>query len=141
MSHFKHPTCLLRAPPYSNNSTPLCSVCLDLFYYYAVCTRMFTSLAPPVLWCIYLCLLIAPLPFMFHTPYVISPHLLIAPHFSQFTPLLLGSLYFQLLLTAPPPFNKHTSFTSCTSHIIHAPSHFVFQLLSFFILNSTFIIF
>jgi len=133
MSHFTHPTCLLRAPSYSNNSTPLCFVCLDLFYYYAVCTCMFTSLALPVLWCICLCLLIAPLQFMFHTPYVISPHLLIAPHFSQFTPLLLGSLYFQLLLTAPPPFNKHTSFTSCTSHIIHAPSHFVFQLLSFFL--------
>ena len=100
---------------------------------YAMCTWMFTSLAPPVLCCICLCLLIAPFLFTLCTPYVIGPHLLTAPHFSQFTPLLLGSLYFQLLLVALPPLIT-------TSHLIHAPHTllmhppiFVFSLLSFFI--------
>jgi len=93
----------------------------------------FTSLAPLMLCCICLRLLIAPLLFMLCTPYVIGPHLLIAPHFSQFTPLLLSSLYFQLLLAAFSPLIT-------TPHLLHAPHillmHppiFVFSILSFFI--------
>jgi len=93
------------APPTFDNHAPLSLyLSLGLFCYYAICTWMFTSLAPPMLCCIYLCLLIIPLLFMLCTPYVISPHLLTAPHFSQFTPLLLGSLYIHVLLTTPLTF-------------------------------------
>jgi len=83
------------------------------------CAPPFFIFAPPLFVMDYLCISL-------RTPDVCQPRtlylfstcllLLIAPHFSQFTPLLLDSLHFLLLLVAPPPFNKHTSFISCTSH-------------------------
>ena len=112
-SHFKHPSYLLCAPPYFDNSAPLCVVCL-------VCFIIMLCLPGYLLALHLLCYVVSiyvyslPLLFMLCTPYVIGPHLLTAPHFSQFIPLLLGSFYFQLLLVALPSLIT-------TPHLLHAP--------------------
>jgi len=107
------------APPYFVNSPPLChAFVLDMFYFlrapptFDIHAPLYLYLLSLGLFCYYD---VVPLMFTSHAP-----------------PCVCFELLF-VVTCCSQCFTVHTSFTSCTSHIIYALSYFCFPLLSFFI--------
>jgi len=126
--YFTHPTYLLCAPPTCDNSHPLC-LCFSFFGL----VFMYYSLDPHIYFTHPTCLLRAP------------------PTCDSLAPLCLCLSFLGLCLCITRctfTFTSHTPylfvsifclcfmFTSCTSHITHAPYYCCFfSLLSFFVIN------
>jgi len=120
----------LHTPAYSNNSTPLC-----VLFVWACC--IIVLCVPECLLACISCVILYLFVFTHYTPtvYVYTLHAFAScTCFSQFTPLILGSLYSQLLLAAPLPFNKHTSFTHAPHTLFKHPYIFVFSTIILFLI-------